>query len=296
MSMRFLITGGTGFIGQHLVKSLTKDGHQVTILSRSDRDSNDRYVSYRKWDGKSMPLAIGLYDVVVNLAGANIGDMKWTKENKELFIKSRVDATRACVNYINSCQRRPKAFISSSAIGYYGGQSEEELTEESAAGTDFVASICKSWEAAAEGAKCRTVKLRISVVLGKEGGPLPQMLTPYRFCLGGRMGSGKQAFSWIHIADLLQAIHLCINNPMIEGPINMASPKWLTQQAFSNELGRAVRRPDLMIIPAFALKFLFGEKATLFLDGQKIVPQKLLDLDFQFKFGHLPDALENLIG
>lgn len=290
--MKILITGGTGFIGKHLVKRLTSDEHQVTVLTRSKRTSKNRFLSYREWDGKSMPPAIGLYDVVINLAGASIAEGKWTPQRKQLIMDSRQEATEACVNYINQSPNPPKVFISASGVGYYGATAQGEVNEQSPVGDDFPAKVCEEWEQAARKANCRNVQLRIAVVLGKEGGALEKMVPIYRMCLGGRFASGKQGFPWIHIDDIIKIIYLSIENESIKGPINASAPQIVDQATFSDTLGTVVGRPDLFIVPKFGLKLLFGEQALLFWGGQKVVPQKLLDVGFEFLYPELEEALE----
>jgi uncharacterized protein (TIGR01777 family) len=293
--MNYLITGGTGFIGTHLVKSLTGDGHQVTILSRSEKESKDRLISYRQWDGKKMPLGIGLYDGVINLAGAGIADKGWSDDRKKVILESRVNATRACVDYINKSNRKPKVFLSASAVGIYGGDRREKTPEDARAGDDFLAEVCKKWEETALQANCRTVLPRIGIVLGKGGGALEQMKTPYKMWLGGRYGDGKQGFSWIHINDIVGAMRFALENEAVEGPLNLASPGLVNQAEFSEKLAFSLNVMDLMVVPKFALKMIFGERSILFWGGQNAVPEKLQELGYAFSFPELKPALEDLV-
>ncbi len=293
--MNILITGGTGFIGGKLVQSLAKDQHTLTILTRSDRTSKNQYISYRTWDGKKMPPAIGLYDVVINLAGAGIADERWSETRKQLILSSRVDVTKACVDYINASPKPPQAFISGSAVGYYGGNAEGEKTEDSPAGEDFLAEVCVKWEEAALKAQCRTVLLRTGVVLGNNGGAFPLMSTAYKFFLGGKFGSGRQGFPWIHIDDEVDAIRFCIDQSELEGPVNLAAPEIVDQKTFSHQLGKALNRPDPFIVPKFMLDAVFGQRSVLFWGGQKVVPQKLKQHGFTFKYPELTPALQSLV-
>ncbi|MEM6633015.1 MAG: TIGR01777 family oxidoreductase [Bacteroidota bacterium] len=294
--MKVLITGGTGFIGQHLVQSLTQDEHTVTILSRSNRTSKNRYVSYRQWDGRSMPPAIGLYDVVVNLAGASIADDRWTEDRKRELVKSRIHPTQACVDFINNSPNPPKVFISSSAVGYYGGNREEVVSEDSAPGDDFMAEVCKKWEEVGSTANCRTVLLRTGVVLGNEGGAYPLMSTAYKMFLGGKFGSGKQGFPWIHIQDQIGAIRYCIEKEGIEGPVNLVAPEVVEQKEFSRALARSLGRPDPFIVPKFGLDLIFGERSILFWGGTKVLPAALKKGGYAFSYPALKEALESLVG
>jgi uncharacterized protein (TIGR01777 family) len=292
--MKFLITGGTGFIGKRLVRRLTQDDHQVTILTRSEKKSKDRLISYRKWNGKEMPVAIGLYDVVINLAGASIAESRWTPAYKKLIRDSRVDATRACVEYINSCQTPPKAFLSGSAIGYYGGNNPDPVDESAPAGTDFMGSICQDWEEASKGAKCRTLNLRISMVLGEGGGPLDTLIPIYKLGLGGTMAGGKQGISWIHLDDLVAAILFLVENEKMEGPVNLAAPEYTDQKQFSDTLADVLSRPAFWIVPKFALDIILGEKSIIVAGGQKVIPARLKEAGFNFRFPDLEEAFQDI--
>lgn len=295
--MNILLTGGTGFLGNALTKSLTKDGHTLTILSRSAKSSENRYITYAKWNGKEMPLEVRIarFDVVINLVGASIADKRWTDEYKKELLDSRINATRACVAYINGCTIKPKVFLSSSAIGYYGGDSPLESDENAPNQTDFMGSLCKKWEEAAEGAMCRTVLLRTGVILGKNGGAMAEMLPIYKMCIGGRFANGKQGFSWMHLTDWVAAIRFLMEKEDVLGAVNLVAPKYPTQAEFSKALDKALGRKNLFIIPKFALDIIFGERSILFWGGQKVVPKKLLDAGFVFQFPDLQGALANLV-
>ncbi len=292
--MNVLISGGSGFIGQKLTDLLSKDQHHVHILSRSQRKSKNPYVTYLKWNGKEMPLGIGLYDVVVNLAGVGIADQRWTEAYKFKIRESRIDPTRACVTYINTVQRPPKVFISASAVGYYGGENDQRTNESASAGDDFLAEISKEWESIALEANCRTVLARFGVVLGNEGGAFPLMETAYNFFLGGRLGSGEQGFSWVHIDDVVHAMRFAIDHASIAGPINVTSPNIVSQKVFSRELGKALNRPDPFWVPKFVLDMMLGSRSILLLGGQWAVPEKLRKHGYSFKFPELGEALKDL--
>ncbi|MEL6192347.1 MAG: TIGR01777 family oxidoreductase [Bacteroidota bacterium] len=293
--MNILLTGGTGFIGQALTKAFTEKQWQVTILSRSAKSSPERYVSYLQWDGKKMPLGMGMYDVVINLAGASIAESAWTSKYKEVLRDSRIHATQACVDYINKSVQKPKLFISASAIGFYGGARDEKTPETATAGDDFLAVLSKEWEDVSQKAKCRIVNPRISVVLGNEGGAFPLMATAYNFFVGGKLGSGKQGFSWIHIDDIVKAFLFFIENEQIEGPVNLAAPELVNQKTFSSALAKTMGRPDVIPAPKFALNMIFGERSILFWGGQWAVPQKLQEVGFTYDFPELMGALEDLV-
>ncbi|MEL6672560.1 MAG: TIGR01777 family oxidoreductase [Bacteroidota bacterium] len=293
--MNILITGGTGFIGQYLVPVLTQKGHQVTLLSRRERESRDRLVSYRTWNGKAMPPALGIYDVVINLAGSSLGDGKWTEERKKVILQSRLDATQACVDFINGGSRPPQLFISASAVGYYGVEPSGVLDEDAAPGKDFAAEVCRQWEEVSQHANTRVINPRIGVVLGKDGGALERMLPIYKAYLGGRFASGKQGFPWIHMDDIVRAFVFMIESETLSGPLNLAAPETVDQAQFSKALAKALGTLELFIVPKFGLKLLFGEQSQLMYGGQKVRMDKLTNAGFSFAFPELAPALADLV-
>ena len=293
--MNILITGGTGFIGSFLVPKLIQEGHLVTILTRSEKNSNTPELTYKSWNAREMPMGIGLYDVIINLAGASIAGGRWTKSYKEKIVESRVDATLACVNYINSSPNPPKLFISASAVGYYGVKHEGEIDEKAKVGTDFAAEVCKRWEDEAQKADCRTVIPRIGVVLGEGGGALSQMLPVYKSYLGATLGNGEQGFPWIHIQDVVKALIFIIEHPDLEGPVNLAGPQIIDQEKFSDLLAKTINKKAFFRIPKFALKILFGEQALLFWGGQKVIPRILQREGFRFDFPGVKEALKDIL-
>jgi hypothetical protein len=293
--MYILIAGGTGFLGSHIISSFRKDGHSVTVLSRKVRESGDPGLRYAQWDGKHIPEDLGLFDIVINLSGAGIADKRWTKKYKAEIIESRVETSRAFVQFINQCNPAPQVFINASAVGYYGGNRAEEADEFSRSGRDFMAEVCKKWELAAAGANCRTLLLRFSVVLGKEGGALPIMARIYRLGLGARFASGMQGYSWIHVADVVKSIRFLIDQPEVSGPVNLAAPQIMTQIRFHRTLTKVMGKRDFWRIPKFALQWIFGERAILFWGGQKAIPRKLQTARYEFEYPSLLPALENLL-
>ncbi|MEZ4771624.1 MAG: TIGR01777 family oxidoreductase [Bacteroidia bacterium] len=293
--MNILITGGTGFIGERLVRFLTEKGHLVTILTREKKSSSNRNVTLKAWDGKKMPVGMGIYDVVINLAGASIGLLPWTEKNKKLITDSRVDATRACVEFINSSPNPPSVFISASGVGYYGTEKADEIDERGKPGNDFPAEVCKVWEAEAQKAQTRTVILRIGVVIGKNGGAMKEMLPIYKKGLGGRFASGKQGFPWIHIEDLISSVSFLIDKEDFSGPVNIVAPHLIDQATFSGFLSKALGKWDLFVIPKFVLQTMFGERSLLFWGGQKVIPRKLQQMQFVFRFPDVRLALKDVV-
>ncbi|MFK7925241.1 MAG: TIGR01777 family oxidoreductase [Bacteroidia bacterium] len=294
--MKILITGGTGFIGGHLVPQLLKSGHELGILTRSKKHTSDHpALTYLQWNGKSMPTGIGLYDAVINLAGASIAGAKWTDDQKEKIMQSRVKATRACVEYINRSPSPPQVFLSASAVGYYGVEHEGEIDESASVGTDFAAEVCRVWEDEANKAKCRTIITRIGIVLGKGGGALEKMLPVYKMYLGGKFASGKQGFAWIHIDDIVQSMQFLLEHESAAGPFNLSGPEMISQAIFSNKLADALGTKDFFIVPSFMLKLMFGEQAVLFIGGQYPKPQNLKELGFEFQYPTATQALNAVV-
>jgi uncharacterized protein len=232
-------------------------------------------------------------DAVVHLAGAPIA-VRWTARRKREILESRVSGTRRIVDAIAKLQRAPRVFVSASAIGYYGDRGGEELTEESSPGTDFLADVVREWERAAQGASVRSVQLRFGIVLSPRGGALAKMLPAFRIGIGGRLGSGGQWMSWIAIHDLVRAIRFAITSDSLHGPLNAVAPHPVTNAEFTETLGRVVRRPAMIPVPAFALRALFGEMAGLtLLASQRVSPRRLERAGFQFEYPTLEGALRH---
>ena len=300
--MRVLITGGSGLIGRALAADLAHGGSEVIILSRRpDRVAGlPAGVDVRHWDGSTPqgwgPLADGA-DAIVNLAGENIGSKRWTRERKRLILDSRLNAGRAVVAAVRASSRKPGVVVQASGVGYYGPGGDAELAEDSPPGHDFLATIAVDWEASTagiEGVGVRRVIIRTGVVLSAQGGALSRMLLPFRLFVGGRLGSGQQWLPWVHIADEVAAIRFLIENEAAKGPFNLTAPAPVTNADFSRALGRQLRRPSLVPMPGLALRGLFGEMATVILDGQRTTPKRLSEAGFQFKFNKLDGALSDL--
>ena len=306
--MRIIITGGSGMIGRPLVRSLAADDHEVIVLSRSPAlvKGLPSGVRVEGWDGRTAKgwgaLADGA-DAIINLAGESIAGegllpQRWTEERKARILQSRVDAGKAVVEAVTAAARKPGVVVQSSAVGYYGTHGPEKtITEESPAGDDFLAKVCIAWEestAPVEALGVRRPIARTGIVITFDGGALVPMALPFRFFAGGPIGSGKQPFPWIHIDDEVRALRFLVENPNANGPFNLAAPEPPTNAEFSRALGHIMGRPSLIPAPAFAFELAFGEVAMLVTEGQRTIPQRLLDLGFQFKFTDAEAALRDL--
>jgi hypothetical protein len=278
---RVLVTGSSGLVGSELVPLLGTGGHRVTRQRRGE------------------PWALEGADAVVHLAGENIAGGRWTPKRKALIRSSRVDGTRSLVDSIVKAPVRPRTLICASAVGYYGDRGGESLTEESPNGKGFLAELCRDWEAATEPARAagiRTVLLRFGVVLASKGGALKKMLTPFRLCLGGRLGGGEQHMPWISLADAGAAILRALNDVAISGPLNLTAPEAATNEEFTSTLARVLRRPAIFPMPAFAARLAFGELADeALLASQKALPAKLLAAGFDFEHPTLEAALREVL-
>lgn len=301
--MRVIVTGGTGLIGRRLVSSLVGDGHRVTVLSRRGKSAGgfEEGVTLEAWDGRSAePLTsiVDGSDAVVHLAGESIAGGRWTAERKRRIRDSRVDSSRAVAAAIEASSARPEVLVQASAVGYYGSRGDELLTESSAPGEGFLAEVCELWEAASAGVEALGVRrpvVRTGVVLDTDGGALPQMVLPFKLFAGGPVGSGRQWLPWIHRDDEVGALRFVLERDGASGPYNLTAPEPLTNREFSRELGRVLSRPSLLPAPGFALRLAMGEMAELVLEGQRVVPQRLLDEGYAFRFPTAGAALEDLL-
>jgi uncharacterized protein (TIGR01777 family) len=298
--MRILITGASGFIGRQLTAALARQRHEVYRLSRAAVDPADPRGFH--WDpaaGSIDETALEGVDAVVHLAGEGIAERRWSPAVKQRIIDSRVQATRVLLDAISRRQAKPRAFIAASAIGFYGDRGSEDLDESSPAGQGYLAETCQAWEA--ETAKAaelglRLVQARIGVVLGREGGALGKMLLPFKLGLGGRIGSGRQYMSWIAIHDLVRALLFFIENAETSGVYNLTAPNPVTNAQFTLSLGRALSRPAVLPMPAFAAKLAFGEMAQdLLIGGQKVLPTRLKAAGFQWESPFIGEGLSKVL-
>ena len=306
--MRIIITGGTGLLGRRLAASLLLDGHEVIILSRAPDQARNVPAGARleAWDGRSAQGWGGMADgagAVVNLAGEPLGGTgflppRWTQAVKDRINQSRSSAGQACVEAIRAAKKKPEVLVQAAAIGYYGARKGDELlTEQSTAGDDFQAQVCVAWEAssaAVEEFGVRRVLLRTGLVMDGHGGIYPRLALPFKLFAGGPLGDGRQWMSWIHINDEIAAIRSLIQQKSASGPYNLTAPNPVQNREFARVLGRTLHRPALIPTPAFAFQLMLGEVATLVLDGQRVIPQRLQEMGFKFKYETLEPALRAL--
>jgi uncharacterized protein len=298
--MRFLISGGTGFLGQALCNYWLSHEHHITLLSRRPERAKSQFSSTIQAVATLNDIANDThFDIFVNLAGEPVAEGRWTEDIKHRILHSRLDTTSA----MNSLARRlttpPKVFLSASAIGYYGNRNDELLIESSGPQhSDFLSKVCEQWEQAAMEPTLpdtRTVLLRIGLVLGKGGGPLARMLPIFRSFAGGKLGSGTQYMSWIHLQDVVALFEYMRTHASLSGVFNLTAPNPVTNADFTKALGKAVQRPAIVPVPSFALRTLYGEMADILLGGQRVMPQRLLDNGYAFQFLTIDDALRDLV-
>lgn len=298
--MRIVIAGGTGFIGEPLVQRLVRRGDDVTVLTRDPRKVHvGRGVA---WDGRSQGAWSGIAasaEVVINLAGENIGEGRWTPERKRRLLESRLHATHAIIEALGSEPSRDRTMINASAIGIYGDRGDEFLDESSARSKGFLADLVAQWEAAAREAEslARLAIVRFGVVLAPDGGALKKLLLPFKLGVGGPIGRGRQWMSWVDREDVLRLLEWAIDTPQVRGIYNATAPEPVTNRDFTRLLARTLHRPAFMPVPPFALRLAFGEMAEeVLLAGQRVLPRRALDDAFRFEHPLLRDSLARILG
>ncbi|SFJ76890.1 TIGR01777 family oxidoreductase [Thermoflavimicrobium dichotomicum] len=294
--MKIAVTGATGFIGKELTQFFLEKGYEVVGISRTSNSTQQPAVPFITWEKlESQPTLLENVDAIVNLAGESI-DQRWTKTAKERILGSRLTVAERLKHVVSQLGQKPKVLVNASGISIYGISETETFDENSPACiTDFLASVVEKWEEAVDQIPIdRTVKLRIGVVLGNRGGAYPKMILPYKWGVGGRVGSGRQWLSWIHIEDMVRLIEFCINNENIEGPVNATAPNPVTNDQFGRTVAQILKRPHWFPVPAALMKLIFGELSVLLLEGQRVIPKKLLDHGFQFYYPTILDAVKDL--
>lgn len=298
--MRIFITGGTGLIGRQLCGALLAEGHELTVLSRNPASVPAKcgagvhaMASLAQWQPGQT------FDAVINLAGEPIVDARWTARRKQMLWESRVTLTGELVRRIAAAEHKPAVLLSGSAVGYYGNRGDAVLDESAGAGEGFAAQLCEAWEDAARAAEnlgVRVCLLRTAPVLSGDGGMLGKMLPAFKLGLGARLGGGKQWMSWVHIGDYVAMVLGLLRDDRARGPYNMAAPQPVTNAGFTAALAAALHRPAPFVAPAILLKWAMGERASLLLESQRVLPVKMRAAQYRFAFANLADALRDLFG
>jgi len=304
MSKKIIITGGKGLIGSHLSKALSRKGYEIIIFTRNKQksESNVSYAeNYVEWDYRKLEdwqdYLENTYGVI-HLAGANLAGRRFTKSYKEKVMNSRKLSTRNIVKALSSVKNKPVVFICASGVNYYGDKGDVCLTEDSQPGDDFLAEVCKEWEkeaVKAESLGIRRVSIRTSPVLSSEGGVLEPLYPLFKIYLGAALGDGRQWFPWIHLDDIINIYIKALEDEKISGAVNAAAPDFVTMNDFAKQLGNAMHRPVFFKVPKVLLKAAVGEAADFITASMKVIPQKLEDVGFEFKFPLLKDALYDVI-
>lgn len=295
-AMKVAVAGGTGFVGKAVVDRLRSLGHSVVVLTRDIPGAKTKLsgegVEFATYEGLEQTLS-GC-DGVVNLAGEPIAESRWTPEVKQKILDSRIQTTEAIVSAIAQANPKPQVLVNASALGFYGTSETASFDETSAAGSDFLATVCQAWEAAAQPVQARLVTLRIGIVLG-DGGALGKMLTPFRMFAGGPIGTGKQWFSWIHLEDLASLIVAGLTDSQMQGTYNATAPNPVRMNDVCQALGKALNRPSWLPVPPFALDLLLGDGAKVVLEGQQVLPKRLVEQGFQYQYERIGNAIEAIV-
>jgi uncharacterized protein (TIGR01777 family) len=301
--MKVVVTGATGLIGKNLCRELLSRGDKVSLFTRSIPKAKLQVpgAHFIKWDYRKpdeWKNEVEGKDAVIHLAGANINNKRWTDEYKKIILASRVISTKSLVHAMEQAVNKPKVFVCASGSGFYGEKGEELLTEENSAGNDFMAEVCKAWEAEAskaENSGIRRISLRQSPALDPGSGALKEFLLPFKLFVGGPLGSGKQWFPWIHIKDLIDVYLFVMDNENINGPVNASSPVPVRMNEFAKTLGMLLHRPSFFKIPKKIIKLVIGEVVDSVTLSARVIPKKLMESGFEFRFKELEYALKDLL-
>jgi len=298
--MKILISGASGLVGKALTHRLQEDGHTIARLVRPGGGRTSPGDIF--WDPMAAAVdapAMEGSDAVIHLSGASIAESRWTPERKAVLRSSRIASTRVLVDTLSGLKRKPRVFLCASATGYYGSRGDEVLIESSEGGKDFLALLARDWEAEARRAELagiRTIRLRFGVILSSEGGALPRMLVPFKYGLGGRLGSGNQWMSWIAIEDVVEVVRSAIASDEFSGPVNVVAPNPVRNSEFTHVVATRLHRPAIFSAPAFALRIALGEMADpLLLASQRVIPERLIAMGHKFHFANLDAALQNIL-
>ncbi len=303
MSKRIIITGASGVIGTKLSERLYSKGYDITIFTRNISHAKSEFPNakeYVEWDYNDVNSFQNFMDgayAVIHLAGANLGAKRWNASYKKVIYDSRIKSSQNLVEAIKNVSNKPKIFINASAVGYYSDNGEELITEDTASGNDFLAKLCFDWERSAAKSThygCRHSSVRTGIALTTREGLVKKMMLPFKFFVGGALGNGKQWIPWIHLDDVISIYEFVLENE-IYGPVNAASPNPVRMKFFADQLGSILNRPSYFNVPKFAIKLVAGEIADFILDSQKVLPKKLINSGFKFKFEQLELALNDII-
>lgn len=298
--MRVLVSGSSGLVGSALVPRLENSGHEVHRLVRPASEANEGDIIWVPSDGDIDRRGIEGFDAVIHLAGENIAATRWTADQKQRILRSRVQGTTLLSGALAQLAKKPQVLVSASAVGYYGDAADALLDERSASGEGFLPDVCRQWEAATQAAQragIRVVHARFGVILSPHGGALAKMLPPFRLGLGGIIGTGQQYVSWVAMPDAVGAIEHCLATPQIRGPVNVVSPNPVTNHEWTKTLGKILSRPTLFPLPASFARFVFGEMADeLLLSSQRVLPKVLQQTGYEFQYPDLEGALRWAVG
>ncbi|QDU03398.1 Epimerase family protein [Gimesia chilikensis] len=299
--MKVLISGSSGLVGSALCQRLEAepDCEIVRLVRKQSPDTQQTSVVWNPAEGQLEPQAFDGVDVVVHLGGVNIAGKRWSPEVKQKIFNSRFQSTSLLATKLASLEQKPSVFLCASAVGFYGDRGEERLDEVSPRGEGFLADVCQAWEQAtqpAQDAGMRVVNMRFGMILDRKGGALGQMLTPFKMGVGGRLGSGKQYWSWIALPDVINALQFCLNHSELAGPVNFVAPDEVTNLEFTKTLGKVLSRPTCLPVPAWGVKTAFGEMGQeLMLTSARVIPKKLTEAGFQFQYPQLEDAFRSVL-
>ena len=299
--MKVVVAGGSGFVGKEIVRLLVKEGHQVYVLTRNKNKLKMEEGIPVEWlhDNSHPERVLEGIDAVINLAGASLNSGRWTKKRKKLILQSRIQANKELYRIINQLEHQPGTLINASAIGFYEPSLEQAYTEEwNQAGENFLADTVVKWENEANKVTelgVRVVCARFGLILGAKEGAYPKLVLPYKLFLGGNLGTGRQWYSWIHVEDVANAILFCINNTQVSGPVNFTAPQPMRMKDFGETMADVLQKPHWLVIPSFVIQTALGQMSTLILEGQKVLPQKLIENGYSFRYPDLTSALKQMM-